>query len=180
MSNAIVRVIYKEHTASCYHPNNGSLSQLGRILIDELEEIHHFRSNMISEYIHLLKNMEVVSKNSKPTEEQKQRLLPYTHINLEQLDSHNSWSSLLYGTRESLDAMLRAGIYCDTNISPENLGTVYTIDLFSRTIHVLSYADGCQQTYRFEDASVVRRAWEHDLLWLPDEAPAPAQVQVQN
>jgi hypothetical protein len=171
MSNAIVRIIYKENSASCYHPANGSLSQLGRRIIDELEEIHHFRSNMINEYIHLLKNMEVVSKNSIPTEEQKARLLPYTHINLEHLNSQNSWASLLYGTRESLDAMLRAGIYCDTNLSPENLGTVYTIDLLSRTINVLSYAEGSQQTYRFEDAPVTRRAFERDLLWLPDDAP---------
>ena len=174
MSNAIVRVIYKEHSASCYHPTHGSLSQLGCSLI---EEIHHFRSNIISEYIHLLKNMEVVSKNSTPTEEQKQHLLPYTHINLEQLDSHNSWSSLLYGTRESLDAMLRAGIYCDTNITPENLGTEYTIDLLSRTIHVM--ASSKQQTYRFEDTadSKMRQAWEHDLLWLPDDTQVAA-VQI--
>jgi hypothetical protein len=174
MSNALVRVIYKEHSASCYHSTNGSLSQLGRRLI---EEIHHFRSNMFNEYIHLLKNMEVVSKNSIPTEEQKQRLLPYTHINLAILNSQNSWASLLYGTRESLDAMLRAGIYCDTNISPENLGTVYTIDLLSRTIHVLSYSDGSQQTYRFEDAPVTRRAFERDLLWLPDDTQVAA-VQI--
>ena len=177
MSNALVRVIYKGYSASCYHPTNGSVSHLGRRLIDELEEIHHFRSNMISEYIHLLKNMEVVSKNSTPTEDQKTRLLPYTHINLEQPNSENSWSSLLYGTRESLDAMLRAGIYCDATLSPHSLGTIYTIDLFSRTIQVLRYDEGDQQTYRFEDAPVTRRAFERNLLWLPDEAP-PAAVQI--
>lgn len=179
MSNALVRVIYKGYSATCYHPTNGSLAQLGRRLVDELEEIHHFRSNMFNEYIHLLKNMEVVSKNSTPTEEQKTRLLPYTHINLEQPNAQDSWLSLLYGTRESLDSMLRAGIYCDTSLSPQNLGTVYTIDLFSKTINVLRYAEGDQQTYRFEDASVTHRAWEHNQLWVPDEVPvAEAAVQI--
>ena len=178
MSYALVRVIYKGYSATCYHPTNGSVSQLGRRLVDELEEIHHFRSNMISEYIHLLKNMEVVSKNSIPTEEQKIRLLPYTHINLEQLNSQNSWSSLLYGTRESLDAMLRAGIYCDTNLAPHSFGTVYTINLLSRTINVFSYEEGSEQTYRFEDAPVTRRAFECGLLWLPDDEPAQTNAQI--
>ena len=170
--DAIVRVIYKEHIATCYNPTEGDLARLGIKLLNELDEANS-RPGAYDEYIHLLKNMEVVNTEMNPTVEQKNQLLPYTHI---RLDQPISWSALLYGTRGGFDAMLRAGIWCDNMIFPMHVANVYTIDLFSRTIHALNYSAGGQQTYRTDETNIARQAWQHNRFWLPD-APAAEAVE---
>ncbi len=165
--SALVRVIYKNHVATCYNPTDGDVSRLGISLLNELDQANN-RIGGWNEYINLLKKMEVVIKNQIPTEEQKLRLMPYTHIRLDQPDSANSWSSLLYGTRGGFDAMLRAGIYCDNMLFCTSVGTVYTIDLFSRTINVMCASMGSQQTYRADETMEPRLAWSTNMLWLPD------------
>ncbi len=165
--SALVRVIYKNHVATCYNPTDGDVSRLGIALLDELDQANN-RIGGWNEYINLLKKMEVVTKNQIPTPEQKQCLLPYTHIRLDVPDSANSWTSLLYGTRGGFDAMLRAGIYCDNMLFCTSVGTVYTIDLFSRTIHVMCSSIGSQQTYRADETMEPRLAWSTNMLWLPD------------
>lgn len=165
--SAIVRVVYKNHVATCYNPTDGEISRLGLSLLDELDQANN-RIGGWYEYIHLLKNMQAVTKNQIPTEEQKQQLLPYTHIPLDVPDSANSWSSLLYGTRGGFDAMLRAGICCDISGKTD---TVYTIDLFSRTIQVLCYSEDNEQTYRADETTEPRLAWSTNMLWLPEAEP---------
>lgn len=187
-SDAIVRVIYKDYVATCYNPEDGDLSNLGMKLLVELDDANA-RPGAYNDYINLLMKMEVVNNDIKPTLEQKQQLLPYTHIRLDRPGDGDRWAALLYGTRGGFDAMLRAGICCDnaiscvstqhslmadpqsgTTISPKNVANVYTIDLFSRTIHVMSYAGGGQQTYRTDETNMYREAWERNCLWLPELA----------
>ncbi len=169
--SAIVRVIYKNHVATCYNPTDGEISRLGIALLEELDRANN-RIGGWYEYIHLLKNMTEVTKNQKPTDEQKQQLMPYTHIRLDEPDSANSWSSLLYGTRGGFDAILRAGICCDISAKTD---IVYTIDLFSRTIHVLCAENGSQVTYRAEETTEPRLAWSTNMLWFPEQW-VPEQV----
>ena len=145
-------------------------------LLEELDQANN-HPGAYNEYIHLLQNMEVVSPEIRPTLEQKNQLLPYTHIRLDLPCDGDRWSALLYGTRGGFDAMLRAGIWCDNMISRVatqhslmayahmNVSYVYTIDLFSRTIHVMSYADGAQQLCRTDETNMVREGWERNCFW---------------
>lgn len=164
--DAIVRVIYKEHVATCYNPEDGDLARLGLKLLEELDQAHS-RPESFNEYINLLQNIKVVNKNIRPTDEQKEQLLPYTHIRLDRPGDGDSWSALLYGTRGGFDAMLRAGIWLDNMIFPMNVSYVYTIDLYSRTIHVMSYPDSSQQTYRTDETNMIREGWERNCFWSP-------------
>ena len=166
-SDAIIRVIYKEHIATCYNPKEGDLARLGMKLLEELDQANN-RPGAYDEYIHLLQNMEVVNNETCPTIEQKNQLLPYTHIRLDHPNDPVSWSALLYGTRGGFDAMLRAGIWYDTMRIPMDAANVYTIDLFSRTIHALNYSAGGQQIYRADETNRAREAWQHNRFWLPD------------
>jgi hypothetical protein len=161
--DALVRVIYHDHIAICYNPTEGDLARLGLRLLDELDQANN-RPGAYNEYIHLLQNMEVVNPSTRPTIEQKNQLVPYTHIRLDHPADPVSWSALLYGTRGGFDAMLRAGISCENIMTAAN---IYTIDLFSRTIHAVNYSAGGQQTYRADETNIARAAWQHNRFWLP-------------
>lgn len=165
--DAIVRVIYKQYSASCYNPTEGDMARLGIKLLEELDQANN-RPGAYEEYIHLLQNIEVVSHETAPSISQKNQLLPYTHLRVEYLNDPVNWSALLYGTRGGLDAMLRAGIYVD---STQNAANIYTIDLYTRTIIVVNYSAGGQQSYRTDETNIPREAWQHNRFFLVDAPP---------
>jgi hypothetical protein len=181
--DALVQVKYQDHLAICYNPTEGDLARLGMKLLDELDQANN-RPGAYDEYIHLLQNMVVVNNEIRPTIEQKNQLLPYTHIRLDHPNDPVSWSALLYGTRGGFDSMLRAGIWYDTRRLPIDAANIYTIDLFSRTIHAVNYSAGGQQIYRADETNRAREAWQHNRFWLPEpraaEEPNPDNVNQPN